>query len=151
MIISFTGHRTIGESKIPNPEYKRVCQETERLLKEINPSLCLSGMAIGYDQYAANICRILKIPYEAIIPFKNQEKLWSEEDKKRYNFLLKYAKEEKVLYESYAGNWQYQKRNEYLVHNCDVLIAAFNGKPSGTKNCIDYANKIGRKVIIIGI
>ena len=34
-----------------------------------------------------------------------------------------------------------QKRNEFMVDNCDILIALWNGTSGGTKNCINYAKK----------
>ena len=41
------------------------------------------------------------------------------------------------------------KRNKYMVENSSVIIACYNGKPSGTGNTIRFANENGRKVRII--
>ena len=41
----------------------------------------------------------------------------------------------------------YQKRNEFMVDHSNLVIAVWNGKKSGTKNTIDYANRHGIKVI----
>ena len=40
----------------------------------------------------------------------------------------------------------YQIRNEWMVDHSARVIAAWNGEPSGTKNTIDYANKVGVEV-----
>lgn len=41
------------------------------------------------------------------------------------------------------------RRNEYMVDNSNITIAYWNGLPSGTKNCIDYAKKQNKKIINI--
>ena len=40
-------------------------------------------------------------------------------------------------------------RNKYMVNNSDIVIALYNGKPSGTGNTLKYAKEKGRKVKII--
>lgn len=42
-----------------------------------------------------------------------------------------------------------QKRNEWMVDRIDELLAIYNGTPGGTKNCIDYAKKLGKPITII--
>ena len=39
-------------------------------------------------------------------------------------------------------------RNKQIVDNCDTLIAFWDGKSKGTKHAIDYAEKMGKEVII---
>lgn len=41
------------------------------------------------------------------------------------------------------------KRNEYMVDRGNLTIAYWNGLPSGTKNCIDYAKGQNKQVINI--
>ena len=41
----------------------------------------------------------------------------------------------------------YQRRNEFMVDHSNLVIAVWNGTPSGTKNTIDYANRKGVKVV----
>ncbi|WP_040197993.1 SLOG family protein [Candidatus Soleaferrea massiliensis] len=40
------------------------------------------------------------------------------------------------------------KRNELIVQNCDLLIAVWDGKSKGTAYTIQYAQKIGKEVIV---
>lgn len=42
-----------------------------------------------------------------------------------------------------------QKRNEYMVDHSDKVIAVWDGSKSGTKNCIDYAKKVGKDIIFV--
>jgi hypothetical protein len=48
-----------------------------------------------------------------------------------------------------TDNYLYQKRNEHMVDVADLLVTYFNGQPSGTKNCIDYAKKKGVEIVDI--
>ena len=41
------------------------------------------------------------------------------------------------------------KRNEEMVKMCDTALVIWDGKSKGTKYTIDYANKIGKQVIVI--
>lgn len=145
MILSFTGHRYIGYDEIPRNIYNYVFKKTLEFLTEHKPEKCISGMAVGYDQLAVEICLELKISYIAAIPFIGQEKFWSNYTKEKYKEYLNYA--EKIVYVSEPGYavWKMQKRNIWMVDNSDEVLACFDNSLGGTANCIDYAfsrNKI---------
>lgn len=151
MIISCTGHRPskIDCYNIPNQIYCYICQQTEKVLLELNPIKLITGMAIGYDQWTANIAIKLGIPFVAAVPFEGQEKKWNMLDRKRYFSLLSKASD--IVYVSEPGYSaeKMQIRNQYLVDNCDMLIACFNGTPGGTANCINYAQSKKKEIILI--
>lgn len=151
MIIGFTGSRPqkLGGFTLPNSIYNYVCQETEKLLLQLKPDKCISGMALGYDSYAANICIKLKIPYIAAIPFKNQDSIWSDEQKKIYNFLLRKSSEQVTVSEGEYAPCKMQIRNEYIVDNSDVIIACYDGTSGGTHNCVTYAKKQAKQIFFI--
>jgi uncharacterized phage-like protein YoqJ len=153
MIIAITGSRPtkIGGYKLPNPTYNKICREIERLLSEMKPEKCLSGMALGADQYFASVCLKLRIPLVACIPFEGQEMAWPEASQKTYRLLRKLASEEVIVSDGGYAAYKMQIRNEYLVDHCDKLIAVFNqADPSGgTFNCIKYAQSVGREIIFI--
>ncbi|MCZ2224635.1 MAG: DUF1273 domain-containing protein [Chitinophagales bacterium] len=146
-IIGFTGPRRI----LPNSEtYKHVCKETEKILKDIDPEYCISGVALGYDQYAAFVCNKNNIPWIAAIPFIGQENLWQENQKKIYYSLLSKAKEQVIVCEGGYAAWKLMKRNVYIVDNCDILIAAYyDGLGGGTENCVNYARMKNKEIIYI--
>lgn len=156
MIVAFSGHRPdkLPDKEtgymLPNPTYNYICQQTEKWLLELKPNKCISGMALGYDSYAANICIKLDIPFIAAIPFEGQEKMWPDKSKKTYYKLLEKASEKIVVCEGGYSAHKMQVRNEWMVNHCDLLLACWDGSKGGTSNCVDYAmKKLGKDKIII--
>jgi len=151
MIIAFTGHRAskLGGYLLPNPTYNYVCQQTEKILKEMKPEKCYCGMVQGYDLYAANVCTKLNIPFIAAIPFLGQEKMWPEKSQKTYHSFLLKAESVVIVSEGSYSSYKMQLRNQYMVDNCDLLLACHDGSTGGTANCINYAKSIGRSIFKI--
>jgi uncharacterized phage-like protein YoqJ len=152
MIVAFTGHRPdeIGGYELPNLTYIHVCQQIEKTLKELKPEKVISGMALGVDQWAAHIAYRLNIPFVAAMPFVGQDSVWNEESKKVFQALLKKASEQVIVSEGGYTAAKMQIRNEYMVDHCDVLVAVYNGDPTGgTANCVKYAQGIGKKIVYI--
>ena len=48
----------------------------------------------------------------------------------------------------YAG-YKLQKRNEWMVDHCDILIAVWDGTSGGTANCVNYAQSVNKEKIFI--
>jgi uncharacterized phage-like protein YoqJ len=151
MIVSFTGHRPnkLGGFLLPNPTYIHVCQQLEKTLKELQPTEAISGMALGIDSWAANICIKLGIPFTAAIPFIGQEKAWPQASQKTYHALLNKAAKQVIVSEGGYTAAKMQIRNQYMCDRCDVLIAVWDGSPGGTGNCVKYAQNIDKKIIFI--
>lgn len=151
MIVAFTGHRPnkLGGYKLPNPTYIHVCRQLEKTLLELKPSEAISGMALGIDQWAVNVCHKLGIPFTAAVPFLGQEKAWPEASQNTYHKLLKLASKTVIVCEGGYEAIKMQKRNEWMVDNCNTLIAVWDGTPGGTGNCINYAKSVNRNTIYI--
>lgn len=151
MIISFTGHRPnkIGGYKTPNPIYDYVSEQLEHYLLELKPDKCISGMALGVDTIGAELCLKLNIPFVAAVPFVGQESTWNEDARQTYNDLLMEAQETFVVSEGGYAAFKLQKRNQWMVDNSDIVLAVFDGSPGGTFNCVTYAKKMGKEVVII--
>lgn len=146
--MAVSGHRPdkLGSYKLPNPIYNKVCQETQRLFLELKPEKVLTGMAIGYDQYVANICIRLNIPFVAVIPFVGQEKMWPADSQVIYKKLLAKSAEQVVVSEGGYAAFKMQVRNQYMADNCDEMVICWDGSNGGTKNCYDYAISINRRI-----
>jgi len=151
MIFAFTGHRCpkIGGFNLPNPTYNFVCQQIEKTLQGLKPEKIISGMALGVDQWAANIAIKLNIPFIAAVPFEGQEKAWPLESQKIFHKLLSKASEIVIVSEGGYAAYKMQIRNEWMVDQCDKLIAVWDGSPGGTGNCVKYAQNKDKEIIRI--
>lgn len=148
MIVAFSGHRPdkLGGYNLPNPTYVSVCQKLEAILKELKPDKAISGMALGIDQWAANICIKLGIPFIAAIPFIGQERVWPAESQRIYKILLVRAAEQHIVCEGGYAAQKLQIRNEYMVDNADLVVTVWDGSPGGTGNCVAYAEKVKKPI-----
>ena len=144
-IVAFTGHRPdkIGGYN-PNPLQDKIRKAITDVLIKIQPEKAISGMALGVDQWAAEICIDLKIPLIAAVPFKGQERIWPQKSKDHYFYLLDKAAEVKIISDGGYAGWKMNKRNEWMVDNCALLIAVWDGTKGGTSNAVKYAESINR-------
>lgn len=153
MIVAFTGHRPdkLGGYKLPNPTYIYVCQEIEKNIKALNPDKIISGMALGVDQWAAHIAYKLGIPFIAAVPFEGQEGKWPDVSKNTYIRLLNVASEIVIVSPGGYAASKLQIRNQWMVDNCNKLIAVWDGTAGGTGNCVKYAKskKIDEDIIYV--
>jgi uncharacterized phage-like protein YoqJ len=86
----------------------------------------------------------------AAIPFLGQETAWPAISVDLYNSLLTEPKIERYyVCEPGYHPQKMQIRNEWMVDNCDKLIAIWDGSKGGTGNCVRYAKKAGREIIRI--
>lgn len=154
MIVAFTGHRPdkLGGYHVPNPVYNHVCQQIEKVLIEFQPEKVISGMALGVDQWAAYIAYKLNIPFMAAIPFEGQETAWPAKSQQTYQKLVKLASEQVIVSAGKYSGLKMQIRNEWMVNQCDKLIAVYNGDISGgTFNCIQYAKNVKKDIYYIDL
>ena len=110
------------------------------------------------------VCKKLRdqgydIIIEVAVPFKNQPIKWNMESQELYNKQLLAA--DIITYvdtlDMYRTNIpdglfdrnKLMNRNKYMIDNSDVLIAVWDGSPSGTKHAIDYAKEKNKEVIIL--
>ncbi len=152
MIVAFSGHRPdkLGGYELPNPTYIKICKEIEKTVKDLKAEKIISGMALGVDQWAASIAIKLGIPFVAAVPFLGQEGMWPNKSKKIYKFLLDKAGEIVIVCEGGFTAKKLQLRNEWMVDNCDVLIAVYNGdEKGGTANCVRYAKEKKKEIVFI--
>lgn len=157
---AFTGHRPqnlpfrFDESDkrciaLKNQLRKLIVQ----LIEQHNVTHFISGMAIGVDMYAAEIVLDLKARYphitlESAIPCETQAAKWSEPLRARYFRIAKQCDKETMLQTQYTPDCM-QKRNRYMVDQADMLLAVWDGTPSGTGSTVKYAQMQGRTVWIL--
>lgn len=100
----------------------------------------ITGMALGIDTLFAKIAIEENIPFIAAIPCTGQEKMWPQKTKDLYKYLINHPLCTKYYVFQQPYNYScMQKRNEWIVNNCDLLIAVWDGSSGGTANCVKYA------------
>ena len=113
----------------------------------------ISGMAQGVDMYAAEIVLELKekhpqITLECAIPYERQAVRWPEALRNRYFSIAERCDRETMLQRQYTPDCL-RKRNQYMVDHSDIVLAVWNGGPSGTGQTVWYARENGKPVWIL--
>jgi uncharacterized phage-like protein YoqJ len=150
-IVAVTGHRPSkfvveGHSgyDVRNPLVIAVQHQIEAQLRAIGLGaeedvICISGMALGVDQWFAQIALNEGYKLIAAVPFRGQDSVWPPSSKREYQALLARAHEVVEVCEPGYTAWKMQKRNEWMVDKCTHLIAVYDGSSGGTRNCVNYA------------
>lgn len=148
----FTGHRP---EKLRRTEYEIRIDLEREIRKAVHDGLnvFISGMARGVDIDAAEIVLQLRdegYPVKLICasPYPGFERSWSQAWQTRYGAVMATADLVRYICPRYSKEC-FQIRNEWIVNHCSRVIAVFNGRPSGTKNTIDYALRQGVPVVRI--
>ncbi len=139
---AFTGHR-------PEKLYGKEGYVIAELRKEIVSAIAdgystfITGCSRGVDLWAADIVLELQRDNKDLrllcaIPFPDFDSRWPEDWKKHLQFVKKKADHIQIVEQSYSPG-AYQKRNELMCDQASRIIAVCDGRPSGTKNTIDYA------------
>ena len=158
--ICFTGHRP---KSLPwgHDETKESCILFKNVMFSIIEKAILngytyfiSGMALGVDMICAEIVLNLKKKYkniilECAIPCLNQEKQWPLSEQERYRKILNKADIVHYVSKEEYSNSCMNERNKYMVEQSDVVIAVWNGKPSGTGNTVKMAKLSGKKIRVV--
>ena len=137
---AFTGHRELGEEFSP----RRLTYAVKKCIEE-GACVFYSGMAMGFDLLASETVLRLKKRYPhvrlvACIPCYEQEKHFSQADKKRYVDVLKKADEKVMLSDHYFKGCM-QNRDRYMADRADVLIAYCKKETGGAAYTVGYFQK----------
>ena len=157
---AFTGHRPqhlpfgMNESDERCVRLKEILkEEIINLIEAENVTHFITGMALGVDLYAAEIVLDLKARYpsitlESAILCETQAVKWSAAQRERYYDIAAQCDKETMLQSHYSPDCM-DKRNRYMVDHADVLIAVWDGSPSGTGKTVRYAHQQGKSVTVI--
>ena len=84
-----------------------------------------------------------------ILPCEGQADGWAASARERYFSILEQADEVVYVSRKYRKGCMLE-RNRYLVDHAACLLAVYNGeRRGGTAMTVRYAQKLGRKIIII--
>lgn len=135
--LAVTGHRTVDKTL------------DEKKLKDLFISYIekgidtfLIGMAVGFDSICFKCLYKLKKKYDikliCCIPCENQDKFFTDKQKKEYATFLQVSDQNIYVSKTYSG-YCMMKRNKFMVDNCSVLVAYLRQDKGGTKQTVDYA------------
>jgi len=150
MIISFSGHRPVklGGYNTPNSTYNWVKEQLRNILQELKPEKCISGMALGTDTWAAEICIDMNIPFIAALPFKGHGNRWPKASQDIHAEILTKAAEVVTVCDEMSYK-AFLVRDEWMVDHGDELVAVYDGSGGGTGHTVGYAKKVGKTIHII--
>lgn len=163
MIQVVTGHRPqrLGGFDPDNYIMRFIKKRLTDTWAQRRPERIYTGMALGWDILVAKAAAMTLIPYVAFVPFPGQEKLWSAEAQRDYNFYLSMA-ESVVMCHGYepvdrdeACRLLLARDSQMLSHAVGTgrpveVLACFDGqKFGGTWHTIKVAKSKGLPVEII--
>lgn len=144
MIVAATGHRPDKLGGYDLNAAKIVENFARIVLRDEQPDMVISGMALGWDTAIAKAAVALGIPLLAAVPFKGQESKWPYKKQEEYYNLLRAANDIVYVSDPPYSAQKMHIRNEWMVNECDLLLACWDGSASGTYQCIAYARNIQR-------
>lgn len=158
--IAFTGHRPGKYFGYDVNDAKRIAIRGSlyQWLKSFKDTsgdkvrICtLTGGALGFDQDALAVCEELGFYNKVCVPCRGQENPWPDVSKRLYVALLQKASEIVYLAEKYEGPKTLLARNCFMVDNCTVLAAFWDGKreKGGTAHCVGYAEGTKNTPIVV--
>lgn len=112
----------------------------------------ISGLALGWDTAIALAAIRLGVPLIGAVPFVGQDEKWPAHSRQIYRHLIRACAQVHIVSAGGYANHKFQKRNEWMVDRCDVLVALWDGSPGGTGNCMRYAERLKlNKIRIINV
>lgn len=127
MIIAVTGHRP---RRLGQYREERLTDLAVATLRKYEPSLVITGMALGWDQAIAEAAVRVGIPFIAAIPFPGQEQGWSQFQHNEYHRLLGECLRAEVIGRPTDKTAAYKARDRWMVDQLDkghdMLLALFN-------------------------
>lgn len=134
---------------------KKIGRAIQYLVVKKGVTHFLTGMALGVDQWAAELTIRLKQAYpergftlEAVLPCEHQASRWRQEKQERYQQILAQCDNVLTLQKEYTPDCM-NRRNKYMVEHSQYVIAVWNGRPSGTGGTINHAKSLGKNIIIL--
>ncbi len=162
--IGVTGHRALPDERLVRECVKRVLTRLDGLFQHTPHSfVVVSPLAEGADRIVAT--EVLawhalegtdKPSLEVVLPLPKEDYLRdfeTQESADEFNSLVATATSTRTLDPAASRTAAYEQVGRYVVDNCDILIAIWDGKPAagqgGTAEIVEYARWVGRFVFWI--
>ena len=125
------------------------------LMIETGYNTFISGGALGVDTYFADAVLLHKtftpeIKLVIARPFPSQSCKWPSESQEHFNDICSNADEVVDVSPDPYSPAKMQIRNEWMVKHSGLVLVVWSGKRSGgTWNCIQSAQKLGRRLYFL--
>jgi uncharacterized phage-like protein YoqJ len=145
---SFTGHRTVALRDLEG--VKQLLALTVERAYNAGIRDFYSGGALGFDTLAAYAVMEFREKHPDVrlimlLPCRDQDKLWSAQQRKKYAEMLSLADCIEYVSESYDGECM-RRRNAELVSRARLVICYLYNQRSGTAQTVRLAKEGGRAV-----
>ena len=143
--VAFTGHRYYD-----GRDDRVLCDLLERLYAD-GYRRFISGMAPGFDLAAAEAVVALRgrhgdVELECAVPYAGFDRGFAAGDGDRFRSLIAVADSVVYVAEGYSPR-VFHRRNDYLVDNCSLLAAWWDGRSSGTGYTVTRARRMDKKIV----
>lgn len=155
----FTGHRPdkLGGYDDNNDTARKVKAALASRIKTLVEQGCIefiSGGALGVDTWAAEIVLEFKkaqpqIKLTVAKPFPSQDRMWPQVSKDRFKVFCDAADQVVDVCPDPYDPAKMMERNRWMVDRADYVIAVWDGSTGGTGNCVKYARKKDKQIILI--
>lgn len=147
----FTGHRIL-----PEGTETTIRIATENAIRDLLSSgydTFLVGGALGFDTLAQLTLTKLRaeIPYIRIVmavPCPEQDRTWSDADRRLYRYLLEMADHRILIAREYSRECML-RRNRFMVSRSSACIAYHTHAGGGTDYTVRYAKASGVRLIYV--
>jgi hypothetical protein len=118
--------------------------------------VAISALAEGADTLFAEAALLTQVPLEIVRPFaRYADDFVTAAGRRRYQALAAFARKEARLAFAVRSVDAYHAAMRWVVENCDLLVAAWDGEPwgrkGGTAQAVRYARLVGRPVVHLDV
>lgn len=151
MIIAGTGHRPKFLPCKYNENHPWLAELKKKIkseLERIAPSIVISGVAIGFDTWLAEVALELDLELFCYVPFPEQGQTWPAKSQAKLKYLISKATHVKTISQNYSSD-VFLKRDRAMVNDADIILALWNPElaTSGTGYTVKYAEQTKKEVI----
>jgi ribonuclease HI/uncharacterized phage-like protein YoqJ len=131
------GHRPpdlggYGDNPIAQAVRKRVTEILEGLVRVHRDLVVLTGLGLGAEQLGAESAAAARVPYIAVLPFPDPDKIWPAASRATFRLLVDAARETIVISRKepatkQAAGMAIGKRNAWLIAHADAAVVVWDG------------------------
>lgn len=151
MIVAGTGHRPKFlpcKYNEKHPWLLDLKKRTHAELERLGAEWVISGMAIGFDTWLAQVALEMGLKVNAYVPFRGQHLQWPSSSRREYERILEAASSILYLREEYTSD-AFHVRDRAMVDDADKILALWDPQiqQGGTFYTVNYAKGKGKEVI----